>query len=503
LQRLLDWLRAREQKLSDAAVARVLLALFGAVQHASHCAATPATRALVNQVVAAEDVFVTCKGDVKLLGFKPASRPSAGNAADPSEEGPGATPPEARQAAVDALLSGQRSPELGALLARMKARLSPSSTVGLWQVSRALQAWQEESLGSDGRAELAAVMAKLLPDGRATRRAHLVTACARVRRLQVARETALAADAEGGDEAAPVSGFRMAGGGASSQRAPESEAPVMPPPLPRLVEAPRATQVEVEAVEGEATFEGEALLEGEVLEGEAVEVEAVEVEASPLPLEPELAAPVEAVLGGRDPASHSTGSHRPLAIDVPANDAPGSRLPLFAAAMVFGAAAAFVAHHALRPPAASALGAPAATERLPPISQAAELAESASQPLDVPVSVTELVPGPAGLRSTAGRWTLPAGDRRPGTERAGTTSTMPVMARGYLTIDTTPRSSVSLGGVVLGQTPLVKLELPAGQHVLQLSNPEYGISSSAVVDIVAGVTMVRRIGLQPPPPAAP
>ena len=76
------------------------------------------------------------------------------------------------------------------------------------------------------------------------------------------------------------------------------------------------------------------------------------------------------------------------------------------------------------------------------------------------------------------------------------------MARGYLTLDTTPWSMVSLGGVPLGQTPLVKAELPAGQHVLSLSNPELGISSSVVVDVVAGVTMVRRIGLERPAPAA-
>lgn len=69
---------------------------------------------------------------------------------------------------------------------------------------------------------------------------------------------------------------------------------------------------------------------------------------------------------------------------------------------------------------------------------------------------------------------------------------------GYLTLDTTPWSNVSLGGVALGQTPLVSVELPAGEHLLELVNPELGISSRYVVAITGGATTARRVGLEQP-----
>jgi hypothetical protein len=73
-----------------------------------------------------------------------------------------------------------------------------------------------------------------------------------------------------------------------------------------------------------------------------------------------------------------------------------------------------------------------------------------------------------------------------------------VAAPGYLTLDTTPWSNVSAGGVSLGQTPLVKVELPPGQHLLELANEELGIATSMLVDITSGGTTVRRIGLERP-----
>jgi hypothetical protein len=107
-------------------------------------------------------------------------------------------------------------------------------------------------------------------------------------------------------------------------------------------------------------------------------------------------------------------------------------------------------------------------------------------------------PAPPG-GSTTSRRKLSDGEARGGIARQGErASVAPMMTRGYLTLDTTPACMVSLGGVALGQTPLVKTELPTGRHVLSLSNPELGISSSTVVDIVAGVTMVQRLGLEPP-----
>jgi hypothetical protein len=73
---------------------------------------------------------------------------------------------------------------------------------------------------------------------------------------------------------------------------------------------------------------------------------------------------------------------------------------------------------------------------------------------------------------------------------------------GYLTLDTTPWSAVSTGKVSLGQTPLVRVQLPPGQHVLELNNEELGIATSVIVGVSSGETTVRRIGLERPVHAA-
>jgi serine/threonine protein kinase len=195
LRRLIRWLSERGQQLPNAALARVLLGIFAAVEHAERSARTPDERAIVQLPVGSDDVFVTYDGDVKLLGFKPGSARVAAAGGQPS-----VTP-----AAVDDLLSNQQSPALSAVLARIGSRLPSASVIGLWQIARTLQLWQTEELDSDGRAELAAVMAGVLPDARATRRAQLAKACARVLRD---RETS----DESGEvlaESPPVSGYRI------------------------------------------------------------------------------------------------------------------------------------------------------------------------------------------------------------------------------------------------------------------------------------------------------
>jgi serine/threonine protein kinase len=71
----------------------------------------------------------------------------------------------------------------------------------------------------------------------------------------------------------------------------------------------------------------------------------------------------------------------------------------------------------------------------------------------------------------------------------------PVLEHGFLNLDTTPWSVVSVGGRALGQTPLVGASLPAGTHTLLLSNPELGLKTTYQVTISAGRTTARRIGL--------
>lgn len=67
---------------------------------------------------------------------------------------------------------------------------------------------------------------------------------------------------------------------------------------------------------------------------------------------------------------------------------------------------------------------------------------------------------------------------------------------GFLTIDTSPWSQVSVGGRMLGQTPLIGVRLPSGSHVLSLKNPELGIETSYPITIENGKTTVRRIGIE-------
>ena len=71
-----------------------------------------------------------------------------------------------------------------------------------------------------------------------------------------------------------------------------------------------------------------------------------------------------------------------------------------------------------------------------------------------------------------------------------------VASFGFLTIDTSPWSQVSVGGRVLGQTPLIGVRLPSGNQVLSLKNPELGIETSYPITIENGKTSVRRIGIE-------
>jgi hypothetical protein len=64
---------------------------------------------------------------------------------------------------------------------------------------------------------------------------------------------------------------------------------------------------------------------------------------------------------------------------------------------------------------------------------------------------------------------------------------------GYLTLDTYPWTRVSLGGRVLGDTPIVRLPLAAGTHVLTLENTTENVKKTTVVTIKAGETVSKRL----------
>jgi serine/threonine-protein kinase len=67
--------------------------------------------------------------------------------------------------------------------------------------------------------------------------------------------------------------------------------------------------------------------------------------------------------------------------------------------------------------------------------------------------------------------------------------------KGQLTLDTTPWTTVYLGGHLLGHTPLVESALPAGHHELKLVNEEKGLKRVIDVQINPGRTTVLRLSL--------
>jgi serine/threonine protein kinase len=182
--------------LGNAAVARVLLALIQALVYAEGQAASAPVKLLVHHLVAAEDVFVTYDGAVKLLGFKSrlSSQDRCVDAAS-AEDGRAERYDATAAAAVNALLSEHSTAELRAILATVKEMdIQPRDRPQ--KMGQALSKWQREQLRSDGRAELAAVMGKLFPRARLEQRAWLEAGMAR----RDSHSTL--------EDAAPVSGFR-------------------------------------------------------------------------------------------------------------------------------------------------------------------------------------------------------------------------------------------------------------------------------------------------------
>lgn len=153
---LLRRVRVAGVRVEAALVVRLLLAIVRAVCHAQRQVATASEKALVAQAIAADDVFITFDGTVKLLGFKAQldhAQPSA-------------------PAAIDMLLSEHLTPELGRVL-ESACRAGARGLYGLTRIARGLERWQAEALRSDGRAELAALMVAMFPAVRLEQRAQL------------------------------------------------------------------------------------------------------------------------------------------------------------------------------------------------------------------------------------------------------------------------------------------------------------------------------------------
>lgn len=127
------------------------------------------------------------------------------------------------------------------------------------------------------------------------------------------------------------------------------------------------------------------------------------------------------------------------------------------------------------------------------VAPSAPVATATAVEVDAPVAPSSTPDAKAAPPAPAARRTGEPAPLAP----APTLSPAPAPAAefGYLTLDTSPWANVSIGGTSLGQTPVVRAKLPAGTHMVVLSNPERGISTTYQVTIQPGKTSVRRLGL--------
>ena len=66
-------------------------------------------------------------------------------------------------------------------------------------------------------------------------------------------------------------------------------------------------------------------------------------------------------------------------------------------------------------------------------------------------------------------------------------------APGYLTLDTYPWTRVTMGGKVLGDTPLIRVPMSPGTHVLTLENSAEKVRTTTTVVVKSGETTSRRL----------
>jgi serine/threonine-protein kinase len=67
---------------------------------------------------------------------------------------------------------------------------------------------------------------------------------------------------------------------------------------------------------------------------------------------------------------------------------------------------------------------------------------------------------------------------------------------GFLTLDTVPWTTVYLGKKKLGETPLVKVPVPAGDLELVLVNPDEGVKEGYVARVKPGEVFRTRLDLR-------
>ena len=218
LEALLQSCAAAQAQLPHAAVVRILLSILDAVKYADAVARSGQNQALPRAFLAVDDVFITCDGQVKLLGFKSTH----------------ARPCPRQAPAIDALLEQQLTPELRRALPRLARAANDAVEDPAEEIRRVLRGAGSIAGGAvaggpvpggpvpggpvaqeEGRAALTLAMRQVLRKERAQQALRLAKEFARLRG-PVRRPPPLSRE----DEAAPASGYRRIGPRESSVTAP-------------------------------------------------------------------------------------------------------------------------------------------------------------------------------------------------------------------------------------------------------------------------------------------
>jgi serine/threonine-protein kinase len=132
---------------------------------------------------------------------------------------------------------------------------------------------------------------------------------------------------------------------------------------------------------------------------------------------------------------------------------------------------------------------PLPTVNKPPPSQPTVNERAAKAPTgDKPTAKAPTGDKPAGKK--------PAGKKPTAAASSSSTATTTGKGFGRLSLSSEPWSDVSIDGNPLGQqTPVLGVRLPAGRHVVRLSNPHYKIERTIVVEITASEETRRFVDL--------
>jgi eukaryotic-like serine/threonine-protein kinase len=166
-------------------------------------------------------------------------------------------------------------------------------------------------------------------------------------------------------------------------------------------------------------------------------------------------------------------------------------LPVIKLEPLQAAPPATVAPELAQPPAAPEPAPPpqAATHSLPPL--------AAKAPAAVRAAPRERSPAQPRDDADRSKRVVASSKHNPVVESSAPPTHAAPSGMGTLRVNTRPWSQVSIDGKLIGNTPQMNLQLPAGTHTVVLSNPGFGVTKSLVVTIKPDETVTRVITLAP------